>query len=61
MKTRTKQNREGSITIEGDMNINDPIEFEQFIKMVYGSDENDAITLLKSKGYVIFKPSYEKL
>ena len=64
MKTKSKIDKTGSMTIEADINLNDPIDwsiFNEFLIDLNSTEETKAIELLKSKGYVIFKPKYEKL
>ena len=64
MKTKSKIDKTGSITFEADMNLNDSIDwsiFNEFLIDLNSIEETKAIELLKSKGYVIFKPTYEKL
>jgi hypothetical protein len=64
MKTKSKIDKTGSITFEADMNLNDSIDwsiFNEFLIDLNSTEETKAIELLKSKGYVIFKPTYEKL
>jgi hypothetical protein len=64
MKTKSKIDKTGSMTIEADMNLNDPIDwsiFNEFLIDLNSIEETKAIELLKSKGYVIFKPTYKKL
>jgi len=62
MKSNAKKDpKTGSITFEGEINMGDPFDFEAFYRIVNDSDEKEAVELLKKKGYVIFKPTYEKL
>lgn len=67
MKKINKSNQETpkkteTISFSGEFNPgNDPTDFENLMDIAFNSDEEKAVELLKKRGYVIFKPTFEKI
>lgn len=62
MKNKQKNNLDESISFSGEFRPGkDPSDFQTLLDVAFNSDEEKAVELLKKRGYVIFKPTFEKL